>query len=85
MRDWHDRLKADPTGWLLDPDCPPVRYWTLVEILDLPPGDPQVRAAQASIAAYPPVAELLAAQGPEGHWGKRNYYLPGLAWVPFGY
>jgi len=44
-----------------------------------------VRAAQAAMADYAPVAELLAAQGPEGYWGQRDYYLPrtglGTFWV----
>ncbi|HNS51561.1 MAG TPA: terpene cyclase/mutase family protein [Anaerolineae bacterium] len=85
MRDWKHRLKADPTAWLLEPECPPVRYGTLVGILDRPPDDPEVRAAQAAIPAYPPVAELLAAQGLAGYWGKPDYYLPragrGTFWV----
>ncbi len=85
MSDWKSRLKADPTGWLLDPECPPVRYWTLVDILDQSPTDPEVRTAQASIAAHPPVAELLAAQQPDGNWGRPDYYLPragrGTFWV----
>lgn len=85
MRDWEHILKADPTEWLLDPRDPPVRYWTLLDIVDRRPGDPEVRAAQAAIPAYPPVAELLAAQERDGYWGKRDYYLPragrGTFWV----
>ena len=85
MRDWKHTLKADPTHWLLEQDCPPVRYWTLIDILDRPPDDLEVRAAQALIPAYPPVAELLAIQEGDGHWGKRDYYLPrtghGTFWV----
>lgn len=85
VKDWKHRLKADPTGWLLEAECSPVRYWTLVDILDRPSGDPEVRAAQALIPAYPPVAELLATQESEGHWGKEDYYLPragrGTFWV----
>jgi hypothetical protein len=85
VRDWKSKLKADPTSWLLDPECPPIRYRTLVEILDRPPADPEVRAAQAAIATYPPVAQLLAIQHPGGYWGKRDYYLPrasyGTFWV----
>ncbi len=78
-------FKADPTQWLLDPACPPIRYWTLVDILDRPPSDPEVLAAQAAIPAYPTVADLLAAQSPDGHWGTPDYYLPragrGTFWV----
>jgi len=85
MNDWKRMLKADPTQWLLEPDCSPVRYWTLVDMVNRPADDPAVRAAQAAIPAYPPVVELLAAQDPEGYWTQRNYYLPrtsrGTFWV----
>ncbi len=85
MSDWKDRLTVDPTDWLLEPENSPVRYWTLIDILGRPYDDPQVRAAQALIPAYPPVAELLAAQERDGYWGKRDFYLPrasrGTFWV----
>jgi hypothetical protein len=58
---------------------------TLVDIVGRPPDDPEVRAAQAAIRAYLPVAELLAAQARGGYWVKRDYYLPrasrGTFWV----
>ena len=85
MSNWSRNLKADPTEWLLEPENPPIRYWTLVDILDRSPNDGEVRAAQAAIPTYPPVAELLASQKPDGNWGSRDYYLPraslGTFWV----
>lgn len=85
MSDWRHDLKADPTEWLLEPGCPPVRYWTLLDLTGRPHGDPEVRAARAAIPAYPPVAALLASQERDGHWGQRDYYLPragrGTFWV----
>lgn len=85
MKDWKHKLKVDPTGWLLDPRCSPVRYWTLVDIVNRSPDAPEVRATQAAIPAYSPLAELLAAQEREGYWGTRDYYLPrtgrGTFWV----
>jgi hypothetical protein len=85
VRDWKYKLKADPTEWLLELENPPVRYWTLVDILNRPDDDLEVRAAQAAIPTYPPVAELLADQKRDGYWVKRNYYLPrtgrGTFWV----
>ena len=85
MTDWKHKLKADPTEWLLEPENPPIRYWTLVDILDRPSNDAEVRGARAAISTYPPVAELLALQKPDGYWGSRNYYLPrtglGTFWV----
>ena len=85
VKDWKHKLKADPTKWLLDLADSPVRYWTLIDIVDRPPDDLEVRAARALIPAYPPVAELLATQEPDGNWGKQDYYLPrasrGTFWV----
>ena len=85
MREWKQKLKADPTEWLLEPACPPVRYRTLVEIADRPPDDAEVRAAQAAIRDYAAVAALLASQEGDGHWGQGDYYLPrasrGTFWV----
>jgi hypothetical protein len=73
---WSENLTADPIPWLLEEENPPVRYWTLRDLLDRPTDDPQVKAARAAIPAWPPLAALLAAQKPEGYWLKRDYYLP---------
>ena len=69
MSKWRDQLRADPTPWLLDPENPSVRYWALVDILDLPAADPEVQEARAAIAQQPLVQELFASQHPEDHWG----------------
>jgi hypothetical protein len=85
MGEWKSRLNADPVPWLLEPENPSVRYWTLVDILDRPTDDPEVCEARGSIPAWPPVAELLASQERDGYWVKRDYYLPraarGTFWV----
>lgn len=73
---WLERLNGDPLPWLLEPENPSVRYWTLLDILDHSDDDPEVRAARAAIPTCSPVAELLAAQKREGYWVKRDYYLP---------
>lgn len=81
---WRALLRADPTPWLLEPENPAVRYWTLRNVLDRPPDDPEVLASQAAIPGYPPLAELLAGQKRGGYWAKRDYYLPkhrGTFWV----
>lgn len=62
-------LNGDPLPWLLDPENPSVRYWTLVNILDRPANDPEVRESRAAIPKQPLVKELFALQHPEGHWG----------------
>jgi hypothetical protein len=56
-------------AWLLEPENPSVRYWTLRDILKRPEDDPEVRQAREAIARQPLVQELFARQHPEGHWG----------------
>ncbi len=81
---WLERLKGDPLPWLLEAENPPVRYGTLLDLLDRPANDPEVRTARAAILTFPPVAKLLLAQKQEGYWVEWDYYLPknyGTFWV----
>jgi hypothetical protein len=70
MQSWQKHLNGDPLPWLLDPENPSVRYWTLVDLLDRPAGAPEVQEARAAIAQQPMVQELFALQHPEGYWGE---------------
>jgi len=65
-------LNADPLPWLLenDPENPSVRYFTLRDLLDQPEDAPEVRRARKAIMVRGPVPQILAAQHPEGYWGK---------------
>jgi hypothetical protein len=74
---WRTVLKGDPLPWLLEPENPSVRYWTLTDILDRPADDPEVREAQAAIPRQPLVQELFARQHPDGHWGKEGGWKSG--------
>jgi hypothetical protein len=65
---WLEPVHGDPIPWLLEEDNPSVRYRTLVELLDCPPNDPEVLAAQQAILTYRPVQRILDAQWPEGYW-----------------
>lgn len=65
---WQTILQGDPLPWLLEPEHPSVRYWTLTDILGRSAG-PEVREAKAAIAQQPLVQELFALQHPAGHWG----------------
>jgi hypothetical protein len=69
MQNWLTRLNGDPLPWLLEAENPSVRYWTLVDLLDRPPDDPEVQDARAAISAQPLVKELFSLQHPDGHWG----------------
>lgn len=69
MQTWQKHLNGDPLPWLLEPENPSIRYWTLVDILDCPADDPAVRDATAAIAQQPLVKQLFDLQHPEGYWG----------------
>jgi hypothetical protein len=73
---WTAPLRADPLPWLLDDTAPPVRHLALRWLQDRPADDPQVRAAQQAAMAANPIAAILAAQQPDGHWEKPG---PGYA------
>jgi hypothetical protein len=76
MVDWKSALNADPTDWLLEPENPSVRYFTLTEIFELPAGHPQVQEAQEAILTEGPVPRILAKQSPGGYWGKaEDFYV----------
>jgi hypothetical protein len=62
-------LNGDPLPWLLEPENPSVRYWTLTDILRRPADDAEVQEARAAIAQESLVRELFARQRPNGHWG----------------
>ncbi|MEA3338637.1 MAG: hypothetical protein U9R15_01595 [Chloroflexota bacterium] len=48
------------TNWLLESDEPWTRYRTLLDLLDRPNDDPEVRAARAEMLAHPQVQGMIA-------------------------
>jgi hypothetical protein len=63
--------------WLLEPGDPVVRWWTLRDLLDRPPDDPELEAARAAIPAGEPARTILEAQQPGGAWASRRHlYSP---------
>jgi hypothetical protein len=79
MANWKDKLNGDPVPWLLENDRsqPAVRYYALRDILGRDENDKEVKAAKAAIMTSGPVPLILAAQHPEGYWGK-----PGAGYFP---
>jgi len=69
MQDQLKHLNGDPLPWLLEAENPSVRYWTLLDILDRPADDPEVREARAAIPDQPLARDIFARQHPDGHWG----------------
>ena len=68
MNDWKSVLKADPIPWLLEPENPSVRYFTLTDLLECPKDDPQVVIAKRAIPTSRVVAKIFARQNPAGFW-----------------
>ncbi len=65
---WLQALRADPLPWLLENDDPAVKHLTLRLLLGRSAGDRDVRRAQAVAMRADPIASILAAQQPHGHW-----------------
>jgi hypothetical protein len=53
-------MTTDPIQWLLESGEPWTRYRTLVDLLDRPEDNPEVRAARAEMLAHPQVRGLIA-------------------------
>jgi hypothetical protein len=73
---WTTRLRSDPLPWLLEPADPGVRQLALRQLLDRPIDDSDVVESRSAAMAVNPIAAILAAQQPDGHWEKPG---PGYA------
>jgi hypothetical protein len=66
-------MTSDPIKWLLESEEPWTRYRTMVDLLDRPEDDPDVRAARAQMLDHPQVQGLIAqASNWPGHALKRH-------------
>jgi len=61
-------MTTELTQWLLESDEPWTRYRTLVDLLDRPEDDAEVRAARAEMLAHPQVQGMIAETAA---WGER--------------
>lgn len=68
MGRWTQRLKKDPTSWLLDKSCPPIRYRTMTEITGLPESDIDVTRVRNECYNYKPAHTISTLQSDEGTW-----------------
>jgi len=76
INDWESFLKADPTHWLLEKDNPSVRYFTLTDILDMPPDSPDTTDVRREIMETGVVPRILAKQEDGGYWGvPEDFYI----------
>jgi hypothetical protein len=69
MQNLQKYLNGDPLPWLLEPENPSIRYWTLIDILGQPESDPKVQETRSAIPQQALVKELFSLQHPEGYWG----------------
>jgi hypothetical protein len=70
MADWRGALRADPTGWLLEPSDPAVRHLALRDLFDEPVDAAAVVKARRAAMRTDPIASILAAQHVDGFWDK---------------
>ena len=76
MKNWKSLLKNDPTDWLLEPNNPSVRYFTLKDLLGKKEDHGDVVKAKANIMSSIPVLKILGKQEPGGYWGKpEDFYV----------
>jgi hypothetical protein len=68
MESWKALLNSDQTEWLLEPDNPSVRYFTLTEICGKPDSDAEVKKARLDIMITGIVPKILGKQNTEGYW-----------------
>ncbi len=74
---WKDLLKSDPIPWLMEPDNPSARYFTLTDLLGRPADDPEVVEARQTIMKVGPVPAILKEQHADGYW-----VVPGPGYNP---
>jgi hypothetical protein len=61
-------LKEAPIGWLLEETNPPVRYFTLRDVLGKGENDPQVVTAKRAIQQSQAVKKILQKENQVGYW-----------------
>ena len=72
---WIEAHYSDVMPWLLEPESPSVRYWTLTLLLNRSPDHAEVQEARQQIMQYGPAAEILTHYAGNGQWeGERSYY-----------
>lgn len=71
MTDWKSSLRSDPTPWLLENACPPIRYRVLTELLELGRDDQDVQKARQDMMTYGVAAKLEKTQRKDGTWGGK--------------
>ena len=72
-------MKIEPQviDWLLETDQPAVRYYTLVDLLDRPKSDAEVKRTYANISKKGWAFDILSKQKEKGYWeSRKSLYRP---------
>jgi hypothetical protein len=74
-RNWKSILQSDPTDWLLEPENPSVRYFTLTDLLGKSESDTEVKKTKLNIMEIGLIPKILELQNAEGFWGnEKDFY-----------
>ncbi len=71
---WKSISSADTLDWLLKMNNPSVRYSTLIDLLDKPLDDPEVKKARKEIMERGIVPKILAKQKEGGFWVNATHF-----------
>jgi hypothetical protein len=70
-------LKTIPMDWLLGDDNPPVKYFTMRDLLDHKSADSELIEAKEQVMNYKVTQGILNRQNPDGSWESKDQpYLP---------
>ncbi|MGY5853165.1 MAG: hypothetical protein RTU92_06330 [Candidatus Thorarchaeota archaeon] len=69
---WENYITDGVLDWLLEPENPSVRYWTLQHLLDKDKQSKDVQEAQKDIIKSQCIQSIIGAMKPEGYWGDED-------------
>jgi len=75
--DWQNQIRTSSLPWLLEPDCPGVRYLALRDLVELPETDSELATARQIAHREGPIATILSEMNESGYWCE-----PGPGYLP---
>lgn len=75
--DWMTTIRSIPLDWLLQDNNPPVRYFTMRDLLDYGSSDSELINAKDQVINYSVTQRILDRQNQDGSWESKDQpYLP---------
>jgi hypothetical protein len=65
-------MRQSVLKWLLEPEEPSIRYRTLIDLLETPHDDFDVKECKSQIPSSKPVDSILSKMHPDGYWLQKN-------------